>query len=70
LAFLTSYRSGFRVLHDPMAFVEGARELLRASWPVLLLSPIAAIAKRAGFLVYGSTAGAVLAARFRPLPGR
>jgi hypothetical protein len=61
VALLTAYRASFQVLHEPHAFAEGARELLLACWPLLLLSPFAALEPRARRLVYGCAAGAILA---------
>jgi hypothetical protein len=61
VAALTAYRAAFQVLEHPHALVEGGRELLLACWPLLLLSPVATIERRARPLLYGSAAGAILA---------
>jgi hypothetical protein len=61
IALLTAYRASFQVLHEPHAFVEGAREVLLACWPLLLLSPVATLERRARRLFYGCAAGAILA---------
>jgi len=61
VASLTAYRAGFQVLHEPRAFVEGARELLLVCWPFLLLSPVATLEPRARRMFYGCAAGAIVA---------
>ncbi len=61
IAYVTGYRAGFRLLHEPHAFVEGAHELVLACWPLLLLACVATFHRRAmGFFV-GSALGAILA---------
>ncbi len=57
----TGYRAGFRVLGDPQGFVEGAHELLQACWPLVLLAPIATVARRVRPYLLGAAAGAIVA---------
>lgn len=61
VALFTAYRAAFGVLLQPSAFVEGAHELLLASWPVLLLVPIATLQPRVRPFVFGAALGAIVA---------
>lgn len=61
LALVTRYRAGFAVLTHPEALVEGARELMLACWPLLLLVPIGTLHPRVRRLVIGSAFGAMVA---------
>ena len=61
VAWFTGYRAGFRVLHEPQAFVEGAHELLLACWPLVILACVATFHPRVRLLFIGSAVGAILA---------
>jgi hypothetical protein len=61
VAWFTGYRAGFRVLHEPHAFVEGAHELLFACWPLVILACVATFHPRVRLLFVGSAVGAILA---------
>jgi hypothetical protein len=61
IAYLTGYRAGFRLLHEPHAFVEGVHEVLLSCWPLLLVACVARIHSQAMLLFVGSALGAILA---------
>ena len=61
IAYFTGYRAGFRLLHEPRAFVEGAHEVLLACWPLLLVACVARFHARAVPIFVGSALGAILA---------
>lgn len=61
LLLSTGYRAGLAVVDDPGALLEGAREVVTACWPLLLLLPFAAPARGSRGLVVGSLLGAVVA---------
>jgi len=61
LALATPYRAAFQVLHTPGALLESGHEFLRVCWPLLLLSPVAFVQRRARFLVFGFAIGGIIA---------
>jgi hypothetical protein len=60
LALVTPYRPAFHVLLTPGAFVDSTREFLLVCWPLLLLSTVAYVQRRARFLVFGFAIGGIV----------
>ena len=61
IAYFTGYQAGFRVLHEPHAFVEGAHEVFLSCWPLLLAACLVRFHSRTMLLFAGSALGAILA---------